>query len=619
MKKRVLSIVLSAMMAASNLTLNIFAADMGNLNGDTAVDSADVNLLYRSVMGYTELTDEQKSLADVNCDDKINSADVNLLYRCVMGYAELKPAAASVLPMEKDAELKADLQNRIDEILDTDTEIVHSDTYIPGETYTGTAYYISADGDDNNDGLTPETAWQSMGKLLGQLSWDEEKVVKPGDAIFFRRGDIFRLDEWALSVTLDQITISAYGEGDKPIITASSENGSGEEKWNLIYEDESGKKIWQYYRDMRDVSMIVMNNGKVITDRVYEFWNGDGYVSCEAVDWWMHSDKGVELKDRLYSPEESLVEDMTIISRPVRYHSTDFNQSGPLYLRCDRGNPGELYESIEFCEFQTTGLIYLAEGADRIVLDNISFRCNGNSYIKTDIMTTYEWWDYENTVVQNCEFAYGGGSVTSYEVWEGGPVVVAQGDGVYTVVKNSTLRNNYFHDSICTTTTYEYDLSETRTSGGYYHVLDNVMVNTMGIRLDSTADSLKYLDSVIVRGNHIWNTGRMDRGMYIYSDGAFVLMPAGYGEYIIEDNVVYGTENGHPMNALMDVHFYDYEYFNQYTRPIMGNNIYVQYSGRNWGDFDMQMENTWSIDDPELLAKVEKYFGDTTSQFYVIQ
>ena len=166
MKKRVLSIVLSAMMAASNLTLNIFAADMGNLNGDTAVDSADVNLLYRSVMGYTELTDEQKSLADVNCDDKINSADVNLLYRCVMGYAELKPTAASVLPMEKDAELKADLQNRINEILDTDTEIIHSDTYIPGETYTGTAYYVSADGDDNNDGLTPETAWQSMGKLL---------------------------------------------------------------------------------------------------------------------------------------------------------------------------------------------------------------------------------------------------------------------------------------------------------------------------------------------------------------------------------------------------------------------------------------------------------------------
>jgi hypothetical protein len=33
----------------------------------------------------------------------------------------------------------------------------------------------------------------------------------------------------------------------------------------------------------------------------------------------------------------------------------------------------------------------------------------------------------------------------------------------------------------------------------------------------------------------------------------------------------------------------------------------------------MQMENTWSIDDPQLLTKVEKHFGDTTSQFYVIQ
>ena len=69
--------------------------------------------------------------------------------------------SATVLSAEKDAELHADLQARIDEILNTKTEIVQSNTYIPGETYTGTAYYVSNDGDDNNDGLSPETAWQT--------------------------------------------------------------------------------------------------------------------------------------------------------------------------------------------------------------------------------------------------------------------------------------------------------------------------------------------------------------------------------------------------------------------------------------------------------------------------
>ncbi len=433
------------------------------------------------------------------------------------------------------------------------------------------------------------------------------------------------MPEWTLAVGLDQITLSAYGEGEKPIFTSSFENGSGAEKWNLIYEEESGKKIWQYYRDMNDISMIVMNNGEAITDRVYEFWTGDGYVSCEAVDWWMHSDKGVELKDRLYAPEESLVEDMTIISRPERFGesqlgSYDQRGVGPLYLRCDAGNPGELYESIEFSEYVITGLIWIEKGSDNLVVDNISFRCNGNSYIKSNIVDEYEWWDYENTVIQNCEFAYGGGSVTFYQSFESGEYMVQpQGDGIYTIVKNSTIRNNYFHDSPCTTMTYEYDLNETRTSGGYYHVFDNVMVNTLGIRLDNTSDSLKYLDSVIVRGNHVWNTGRMDRGMYIYSEGSLVsIHECHYGEYLVEDNVFYGTEKGHAMNALMDLFLYDYEFHNEYTRPALRNNVYVQHSGRNWGDFAMQMWETWSIDDPKLLTKVEQYFDDTTSEFYVI-
>ena len=26
----------------------------------------------------------------------------------------------------------------------------------------GTTYYVSADGDDNNDGLSPETAWKTL-------------------------------------------------------------------------------------------------------------------------------------------------------------------------------------------------------------------------------------------------------------------------------------------------------------------------------------------------------------------------------------------------------------------------------------------------------------------------
>ena len=521
--------------------------------------------------------------------------------------------AAAVLSVEKDAELRADLQTRIDEILNSETEIVHSATYVPGETYTGTAYYISNNGNDDNDGLTPETAWQTISKLAQEAGgWKREGILKPGDAVFFRRGDIFRDQNFHLGT--DGLTFSAYGEGTKPIFTTSSENGSGGEKWELIYEDNTGKKIWKFYRDMSDVSRLILNDGEAITNRIYEFYDGNGYISCEATGWWQHEAEGVTLLDTLLPLEESMIEDLTIISRPERFEGWDYIDCGvgPLYFRCDSGNPGALYDSIEFTEYALSPNIYLC--ASNCVFDNISFRCNGKSYIQPD-----KWKEVQNTVIQNCEFAYGGCTVTYYREREDGALVVeVQGDGIYNIVRNTTIRNNYFHDGAISSVTYEGDNFDDKDAvNGYFHYLDNVSVNTNGIRLDSTADALKYLDSVKVCGNQVWNTGGMDQGKLIYSEGSLVLMPNNYGECVIEDNVFYGTKNGHPMNALLDIFLYDFE-GEGYTRPQFGNNTYVQYAGRNFGDFLYQVGETWAMDDPKLLTKAAKLLGDTTSQFYII-
>lgn len=58
--------------------------------------------------------------------------------------------------------------------------------------------------------------------------------------------------------------------------------------------------------------------------------------------------------------------------------------------------------------------------------------------------------------------------------------------------------------------TYEGDnFDDTDAVDGYSHFQNNVCVNTMGFRLDSSAVALQYLDSVIIRGNQIWNTGHM--------------------------------------------------------------------------------------------------------------
>lgn len=74
---------------------------------------------------------------------------------------------------------------RREAIVNTSTEIVWSETFTPGETYTGTAYYVSNQGDDGNDGLSPETAWATLARV-------NQASLAYGDAVFFERGGVWR-------------------------------------------------------------------------------------------------------------------------------------------------------------------------------------------------------------------------------------------------------------------------------------------------------------------------------------------------------------------------------------------------------------------------------------------
>ena len=541
------------------------------------------------------------------------------------------PTAATLLSAEEDARLKEELQKNIDAILNTETEIVHSDTYIPGETYTGTAYYVSNDGDDNNDGLTPETAWQSVAKV-GQESM-EGGILQFGDAVFFRRGDLFRsFDDDPgtnpFTCRMDGITYSTYGEGAKPIITSSPENGSGAEKWQLVYEGETGTKIWQFYRDLTDIASIVCDD-EVVADRVYEWCasesvgEGSEYVSCTLNGWWMHEDVGAEVMDELLPLEETLVEDMTFVSRPARWPANEFMNSsatGPLYLRCDRGNPGELYGSVEFSGFEIRGLISME--ANDIVFDNLSLRYTGTSFIKNEP----SWKANKNTVIQNCEFAYGGGSVSFYRITDSGAKIVeVQGDGIYCIVRNATIRNNYMHNSLCSSVCFEDAVPSypnPTDDYGYCHILDNVFVDTLGMNLDcserESSDALKHLDSVIVRGNQAWYTGSTSDNKSIYSCGALILGSNFFDECIIENNVFYGMENGFPdQNVIFSFDTYT-DGDVGYTKPQIQNNIYAQYSDGKFASFLYHGWETWYIDDEDVVQKTADLLGDTTSKFYVI-
>lgn len=74
-------------------------------------------------------------------------------------------------------------------------------------------YYVSNDGCDQNDGLTPSSAWKTIEKV--------NSTHNRGDEIRFRRGDTFFGSIYSrMGISPSQPTVySAYGEGQKPIIS----------------------------------------------------------------------------------------------------------------------------------------------------------------------------------------------------------------------------------------------------------------------------------------------------------------------------------------------------------------------------------------------------------------
>lgn len=89
---------------------------------------------------------------------------------------------------------------RREAIVNTSTEIVWSETFTPGQTYTGTAYYVSNKGSDGNDGLSPETAWATLDRV-------NKAALEHGDAVFFERGGTWRN---TTVETKNGVTYSAY-------------------------------------------------------------------------------------------------------------------------------------------------------------------------------------------------------------------------------------------------------------------------------------------------------------------------------------------------------------------------------------------------------------------------
>ena len=222
---------------------------------------------------------------------------------------------------------------------------------IYGSKITGKVYYVSPNGDDKNDGLTPETAIQTLDADFFVLN-----VAEPGDAVLFERGGVWRVTN--KFKTRAGVTYGSYGEGAKPSFYGSAYNYANESFWN----PSNRENIWKINIADSDVGLVVFNHGE--------------HVGVKKLN-------GLITLDKNYDYYFNKNEDM-------------------LYMYYDGGNPGKVFEDIEI------GLnmpIIDVSRKENVTIDNLTLKYSARFGV--------DLCGCDGSTITNCEIGFIGGAIQS--------------------------------------------------------------------------------------------------------------------------------------------------------------------------------------------------------------
>ncbi|MBQ8663909.1 MAG: cell wall-binding repeat-containing protein, partial [Eubacterium sp.] len=395
-----------------------------------------------------------KTLFDYDENSNSMRPDENLTWQeAVLAVARMHDSIEENLSEERDTtELDENILSNAEttrkKILNTESD------WTLGEG--GTVYYVSPNGNDENDGLTPETAWQTLDKVnsaalegceyltedekFPEYTWACENKeswahLNSGDVVLFERGGLWR----GVLRTREGVAYSAYGEGQKPEIWGSPENGTGGEKWSLL---DGTDNIWVFYRPLQDCGGILLGENTVAQKKM-AFWDDDTKSYLDVGNDQQFSNEVLEAAEEL---DLTKLEDLYFFNyieheEPILNQPPEFGAFGTLYLRCDAGNPGEIYDSIEFFTGNNGWNQNLVSTANGVTLDNLSFRY-GSAGVQMQ--------GYSNVVVQNCCISWVGGITLGYEIQidgvtfgRTGASIMRTGDGIMSGGTNNIIKNNY--------------------------------------------------------------------------------------------------------------------------------------------------------------------------------
>ncbi len=308
------------------------------------------------------------------------------------------------------AESLATMEKRIVEIRGTET---------PKFEVSGTTYYVSTSGDDSNDGKSEAKPFKTAAKA--------KQAAKYGDLVLFKRGDEWR-ERWSAS---SGVTYSAYGTGPKPIFNGNVFGDAADASlWTLV---PGSTNVYKYAKKIADVGNIILNDGAKGTVEKVVPKIADGQLMVDG---------------KPFDPATSITKDLHFVST---YATIDPNSpsikehTGELYVRCDAGNPGDVYDSIELAYYGN-----LVSVPSDVTMDNIHIRYSGSH--------GFGMGTVKNVTFTNLEVGYIGGTSQYYK--NGNMTRFGNGIEVYGGCNNFLIDNCYVYQC------YDAGITNQLSTGG---------------------------------------------------------------------------------------------------------------------------------------------------------
>ncbi len=468
----------------------------------------------------------------------------------------------------------------------------------------GTTYYVSNSGDDNADGKSPETAWKTIDRV--NKHW-----LLPGDGVLFKRGDLWRGKQ---VLTMSGVSYGAYGEGDKPKFYSWIEDMADATLWELVDKDHN---IWKYTKEITDPGTLVFNEGEQHSRKLIPSFRNMQFVCREDENkpFVMENEMTQDLDlfwffDRILLYNESKGEKFPV---PATQYQADCY--GDLYLRCDKGNPGELFDSIEAIANQTT--FRVGENAN-VTIDNICMK-----YIKFGVTAGGHSVGLH---VTNCEIGWIGGNIQTYSGGDpnypqgrrGSVTRFGNGIEIYGGCDDYVVEGNYIYESYDAGASHQVNTVEKVVMQNIRYTDNLIEKCVYGIEyfLDQkNGESESYMKNLVINGNIIRLSGYGWGQQRHNTDTPALIKGWSYkntaSDYHIYDNIF--DRSGYRMLHLVAEK-------DEYC-PEMHDNTYIQDIGGmigQWGGNEVK-EPDIEIFDENAEEKLINVFGEKNPKVYIIK